>query len=128
MGLGGRGSRSGPRGAVRVTVTGYPPSPISTRPGAWARPDSEQFVKFFRVMNALAGGNVGLHCAGNMRVSAFITLSQARPRRERRGRVISNSGDVESSKTWLAFISPICLARDRFAVNALILGTVAASS
>lgn len=43
-------------------------------PVEWERPEPDQFVCFVGVMSAFAGRKVWLHCAKNMRVSAFVYL------------------------------------------------------
>ena len=41
-------------------------------------PQAADFDRFTRVMNACAGQNVFVHCAANMRVSAFVFLHRLR--------------------------------------------------
>ena len=43
-------------------------------PVEWEHPKPEQFSQFVGVLNAFAGRKVWVHCAKNMRVSAFIYL------------------------------------------------------
>ena len=43
-------------------------------PVEWEHPKPEQFTQFVGVLNAFAGRKVWVHCAKNMRVSAFIYL------------------------------------------------------
>jgi len=43
-------------------------------PVEWERPRVEQFVDFVGVLKAFSDRNVWLHCAMNMRVSAFVYL------------------------------------------------------
>ncbi len=43
-------------------------------PVAWESPEPEQFQQFVGVLNAFRGRKVWVHCAKNMRVSAFIYL------------------------------------------------------
>ncbi len=43
-------------------------------PVEWERPRVEQFVDFMGVLKAFSDRNVWLHCAMNMRVSAFVYL------------------------------------------------------
>jgi protein tyrosine phosphatase (PTP) superfamily phosphohydrolase (DUF442 family) len=43
-------------------------------PVVWENPTLENVTEFFRVMEALAHKQVFVHCAANMRVSAFIYL------------------------------------------------------
>jgi protein tyrosine phosphatase (PTP) superfamily phosphohydrolase (DUF442 family) len=74
-------------------------------PVAWERPELRQLSQFFEVLNAFKGCRIWVHCAKNMRVSAFIYLY-------RRMRM----GDTEDAaafpmrevwvpnETWQAFI------------------------
>lgn len=43
-------------------------------PVEWENPKPEQFVQFAGVLKAFAGRKLWIHCAKNMRVSAFIYL------------------------------------------------------
>jgi protein tyrosine phosphatase (PTP) superfamily phosphohydrolase (DUF442 family) len=43
-------------------------------PVDWETPDSAQFGQFVHVMKAFEGRKVWVHCAKNMRVSAFVYL------------------------------------------------------
>jgi protein tyrosine phosphatase (PTP) superfamily phosphohydrolase (DUF442 family) len=43
-------------------------------PVEWERPKAEQFAQFVGVLNAFSGRKIWVHCAKNMRVSAFIYL------------------------------------------------------
>ncbi len=43
-------------------------------PVDWERPEPAQFVQFVHVMKAFEGLPVWVHCAKNMRVSAFVYL------------------------------------------------------
>jgi protein tyrosine phosphatase (PTP) superfamily phosphohydrolase (DUF442 family) len=43
-------------------------------PVEWDEPKPEQFAQFVGVLNAFAGRKAWVHCAMNMRVSAFIYL------------------------------------------------------
>lgn len=43
-------------------------------PVEWERPDLQQLVQFFGILKAFEGRKVWVHCAKNMRVSAFIYL------------------------------------------------------
>jgi len=60
-----------PGEAERVTGLGliYVPIPVE-----WERPRPEQFEQFVGVLKALSGRKVWVHCAKNMRVSAFVYL------------------------------------------------------
>ena len=67
-----------PGEAEAVTVLGLTYVQI---PVPWDRPDLRQLQQFFGVMDTLEGRHVWIHCARNMRVSAFVYLY----RRLRRG-------------------------------------------
>ncbi|MEL5849027.1 MAG: protein tyrosine phosphatase family protein [Candidatus Igneacidithiobacillus chanchocoensis] len=43
-------------------------------PVVWERPELHQLVQFFGILKAFEGRKVWVHCAKNMRVSAFIYL------------------------------------------------------
>jgi protein tyrosine phosphatase (PTP) superfamily phosphohydrolase (DUF442 family) len=43
-------------------------------PVDWEKPDPAQFFQFVHVMKAFEGRNLWVHCAKNMRVSAFVYL------------------------------------------------------
>lgn len=43
-------------------------------PVQWEQPELDQLTQFFGVLKAFAGRKVWVHCAKNMRVSAFIYL------------------------------------------------------
>jgi protein tyrosine phosphatase (PTP) superfamily phosphohydrolase (DUF442 family) len=43
-------------------------------PVKWERPELDQLAQFFGVLKAFAGRKIWVHCAKNMRVSAFIYL------------------------------------------------------
>jgi protein tyrosine phosphatase (PTP) superfamily phosphohydrolase (DUF442 family) len=43
-------------------------------PVVWEAPQLEQLLTFFNILDALKGRKVWVHCAKNMRVSAFIYL------------------------------------------------------
>jgi protein tyrosine phosphatase (PTP) superfamily phosphohydrolase (DUF442 family) len=79
-------------------------------PVEWERPEPEQFAQFVGVLGSFAGRNVWVHCARNMRVSAFIYLY--------RKLVLSESEEAASfpmrevwspNETWQAFIGRVCL-------------------
>jgi protein tyrosine phosphatase (PTP) superfamily phosphohydrolase (DUF442 family) len=57
--------------AERVTGQGLTYLQI---PVEWERPELAQFEQFVGAMRAFAGRRVWLHCAKNMRVSAFVYL------------------------------------------------------
>lgn len=43
-------------------------------PVAWDRPELRQLRQFFEVLKSFEGHNIWVHCAKNMRVSAFVYL------------------------------------------------------
>lgn len=43
-------------------------------PVEWERPELHQLEQFFGTLNVFAGRNIWVHCAKNMRVSAFVYL------------------------------------------------------
>ena len=72
------------------------------------RPDIQQFDQFVGVLKAFAGRNIWVHCAMNMRVSAFIYLY--------RKLVLSENDEAASfpmreiwrpNETWQAFIGEV---------------------
>ena len=74
-------------------------------PVAWDRPELRQLDQFFEVIKAFEGRNIWVHCAKNMRVSAFIYLY-------RRIRLGDKEDDAAfpmrevwvPNETWQAFI------------------------
>ncbi|AFZ32771.1 Beta-lactamase hydrolase-family protein [Gloeocapsa sp. PCC 7428] len=77
-------------------------------PVIWEKPTLEDIERFFHVMQANADKNVFVHCAMNMRVSAFVYLY----------RVIHEQTSVEEAKqdlqriwqpndTWQQFIDKV---------------------
>lgn len=60
-----------PREAELITAKGLAYFQI---PVVWERPELDQLQLFFNLLEALEGKNVWVHCAMNMRVSAFIYL------------------------------------------------------
>ena len=74
-------------------------------PVAWDRPELRQLSQFFEVLKALEGHKIWVHCAKNMRVSAFIYLY-------RRLRLGDTEDDAAfpmrevwvPNETWQAFI------------------------
>jgi protein tyrosine phosphatase (PTP) superfamily phosphohydrolase (DUF442 family) len=80
-----------PELGVEVVVNLAPPTASNALPGEaelvtglgmdyvqipvdWARPEAEQYRRFVRVLQAYSGCRIWLHCAKNMRVSAFVYL------------------------------------------------------
>lgn len=78
-------------------------------PVEWEKPKPEQFAQFVGTLKAFEGHNIWVHCAKNMRVSAFIYLY--------RKLILSESEEDASfpmreiwtpNETWQAFIKNIC--------------------
>ena len=91
-----------PGEADAVTALGLPYVQI---PVPWEKPEQRHLQQFFGVMDAFDGRRVWLHCAKNMRVSAFVYLY----RRLRRGEPEEAarhpmSAIWEPNETWRAFI------------------------
>ncbi len=80
-------------------------------PVEWERPAPEQFAQFVGVLDTFAGRNVWVHCAKNMRVSAFIYLYRKLVLSENEEGASFPMRDVWSpNDTWQAFINQVCLA------------------
>ena len=77
-------------------------------PVEWEKPRPEQFAQFVGVLNAFTGRKAWVHCAKNMRVSAFIYLYR---------RLVLNEGAEQASfpmcevwspnDTWQSFIDQV---------------------
>jgi len=77
-------------------------------PVVWEQPRVEQFGQFVGVMRAFKGKRIWVHCAKNMRVSAFITLYR---------RLVLGEGEEEASypmntiwkpdDTWKQFMDDV---------------------
>jgi len=77
-------------------------------PVVWEQPRVEQFGQFVGVMGAFKGKRIWVHCAKNMRVSAFITLYR---------RLVLGEGEEEASypmntiwkpdDTWKQFMDDV---------------------
>ncbi len=120
-----RDIRQLPALGVEVVVNLAPPTSSNALPGEaemvtregmayvqipveWAHPEPEQFAQFVGVLKTFRGRTVWLHCAMNMRVSAFIYLY--------RRLVLSESEEAASfpmrevwspDETWQAFIDRV---------------------
>ena len=80
-------------------------------PVEWENPKPEEFLQFVGVLNAFAGRKLWVHCAKNMRVSAFIYLYR---------KLVLSEADEQASipmrhlwspnETWQAFIHEVCAA------------------
>jgi protein tyrosine phosphatase (PTP) superfamily phosphohydrolase (DUF442 family) len=88
-------------------------------PVEWEHPKSEQFTQFVGVLNAFAGRKVWVHCAKNMRVSAFIYLY--------RKLVLSESEEDASfpmrevwspNETWQVFINHVSVMHPNLSLEA----------
>lgn len=80
-------------------------------PVEWQNPKPEQFVQFAGVLDAFAGRRVWVHCAKNMRVSAFIYLYRRLVLAEPEELACVPMRMVWSpNETWQAFISQVCAA------------------
>lgn len=78
-------------------------------PVIWEQPKVEQFVQFAGVMAAFKGKRIWVHCAMNMRVSAFIYLY-------RKLVLVESDEDAafpmraiwQPDETWKIFIDDVC--------------------
>lgn len=78
-------------------------------PVEWENPRTEEFIQFVGVLNAFAGRKVWVHCAKNMRVSAFIYLYRKLVLSEPEERASIPMQSVWSpNETWQAFIGQVC--------------------
>jgi protein tyrosine phosphatase (PTP) superfamily phosphohydrolase (DUF442 family) len=83
-------------------------------PVLFDNPQREDYDRFERLMNALIGSPVFVHCAANMRVSAFMFLYRVRSG-------IANRTDAETSlrkiwdpdPTWRKYINSILPPKQR---------------
>jgi protein tyrosine phosphatase (PTP) superfamily phosphohydrolase (DUF442 family) len=80
-------------------------------PVEWERPDPEQFVHFVGILETFGGRNIWVHCAKNMRVSAFIYLYRKLVLSEDEESASFPMREVWSpNETWQAFIGHVSLA------------------
>jgi RimJ/RimL family protein N-acetyltransferase/protein tyrosine phosphatase (PTP) superfamily phosphohydrolase (DUF442 family) len=85
-----------------ITALGLPYVQI---PVPWDQPELRHLQQFFGVMDAFAGRKVWVHCAKNMRVSAFVYLYRRLRRGEPEHAARHPMVDVwEPNETWRAFI------------------------
>lgn len=78
-------------------------------PVEWENPRPEEFIQFAGVLNAFAGRKVWVHCAKNMRVSAFIYLYRRLVLSEPEEQASVPMRSVWSpNETWQAFIDQVC--------------------
>jgi protein tyrosine phosphatase (PTP) superfamily phosphohydrolase (DUF442 family) len=74
-------------------------------PVVWERPELHQLQQFFGTLRALAGRKVWVHCAKNMRVSAFIYLYRKLCLSESEDAAVHPMREVwVPNETWQAFI------------------------
>ncbi|MGA8008539.1 MAG: protein tyrosine phosphatase family protein [Thiomonas sp.] len=83
-------------------------------PVQWEQPKPEQFTQFVGVINAFSQRNIWVHCAKNMRASAFIYLYR---------KLILEEDEQQASfpmqriwtpnQTWRAWIDTVCMEQAR---------------
>lgn len=74
-------------------------------PVAWERPTRADLERFFDVMDANRGRRVFVHCAANMRVSAFTALYRILRLGWERGLACADMARIWTpNETWAAFI------------------------
>lgn len=77
-------------------------------PVEWERPEPEQFTQFVRLLQACTGQRLWVHCAKNMRVSAFIYLYRKRVLGEDEALAAFPMREVWTpNATWQAFIDTV---------------------
>jgi len=75
-------------------------------PVLFDRPQTEDYERFEKVMNALRGTPVFVHCAANMRVSAFMFLYRLRSGAANRNEAEADLRRIwEPDPTWAGFIN-----------------------
>lgn len=85
-------------------------------PVEWEHPRLEQLEQFFRLMQALEGKRLWLHCAMNMRVSAFVYLYRRLVRAESDADAAYPMREVwKPNAVWQAFIDKALAAPADFA-------------
>ncbi|HEX6572171.1 MAG TPA: GNAT family N-acetyltransferase [Steroidobacteraceae bacterium] len=91
-----------PGEAEAITALGLPYIQI---PVPWERPEPHHLRQFFGVMDAFDGRKVWVHCAKNMRVSAFVYLYRRLRRGEPDAEARHPMDEVwEPTGAWRAFI------------------------
>lgn len=86
-------------------------------PVNWEAPMAEQFHQYTAVLAAFSGRKVWVHCAKNMRVSAFTYLYRRLVRREDESDASFPMREVwQPNAVWRAFIDEV-LASDTVACN-----------
>lgn len=74
-------------------------------PVEWERPELHQLVQFFGTLKAFDGRKVWVHCAKNMRVSAFVYLYRRLCLAENEEASVHPMQDIwVPNETWQAFI------------------------
>jgi protein tyrosine phosphatase (PTP) superfamily phosphohydrolase (DUF442 family) len=74
-------------------------------PVVWERPELHQLAQFFGTLKALEGSKIWVHCAKNMRVSAFIYLYRKLCLAESEETAVHPMQEVwVPNETWQAFI------------------------
>ena len=88
--------------AELITQLGIPYIQI---PVLWEQPQQSQFEQFCGVLDAFRGRRVWVHCAKNMRVSAFIYLYRRLRRGESHGAAAQTMNSIWTpNPVWQAFI------------------------
>lgn len=78
-------------------------------PVVWESPRAEQFLQFVRLLEGLAGEKVWVHCAMNMRVSAFVYLYRRLVLREDEETASQLMRQIWTpNETWQAFMDEVC--------------------
>lgn len=81
-------------------------------PVEWEHPLPEQFDQFVGVLKAFAGHNIWLHCAMNMRVSAFVYLYRKLVLGEGEENATFPMRDVwQPNEIWQEFIAMVISTR-----------------
>ena len=78
-------------------------------PVEWEHPLPEQFFQFVGVLKAFAGRKIWLHCAMNMRVSAFVYLYRKLVLGEREEDAAFPMREIwVPNETWQEYIDRVC--------------------
>lgn len=74
-------------------------------PVVWEKPELSQLSTFFGLLDSLKGKRVWVHCAMNMRVSAFIYLyRKLRLKEDEESAVFPMNQIWEPNETWKTFV------------------------
>lgn len=77
-------------------------------PVEWENPRAEQFFQFARLLKGLAGEKVWVHCAMNMRVSAFVYLYRRLALNESEQAASEPMRQIWTpNETWQAFMDEV---------------------